>query len=232
MPEFVSTGGEHFTERFNKSSYLLAFIMEKANKEQAFLCKVKGADEHPIFLFDQFGTAGTVAATSAGGTGATGLGFNDFRNTQMNYLLDPSETTKILHWFVGVSPSIIRFFHQFPLNESRNVLPAEGGLDVLTNLGISGRLSPYNNPSIMSENWALKDKRPVYNVFNPSQYAQYVRMKFIPELLEVDWYTDVSDEVKDDFKRRARKIKLGGNHVVSAPAWIDWKGVEPEEVGL
>lgn len=234
MTEFVSVGGEHYTERFNKTGYLLAFIFKKSNQERAFPARVLCPDEHPDFVAStQFGTAGVIPATSGGGGGTGGLTFVEPTLSNNQHQLDPQEEDKVLHWFVGLSPAPLRLFCQYPLTQFRDALPAVGGVDITTDEGLPGYVSPYLNPSIRSENWGFNKVRPAYNLYNPTQYSQTCKVKFYCELLEVEWLKEMSPAVKEEMCRFGRKVKVGGIIPVNAPDWMSgFNGFSLKEVGM
>lgn len=158
-------------------------------------------------------------------------------DAQGRFYLEPQEEETVYQTFVGISPSQIKMYLQYTQREDRMSLIAPR--PVPGQIGFwDGEMSPYHDPSPITELWTVHDLYPYFNVQNPGiscidvlAYASF-------------WITPFTYQVIKDrnrileFLRGNRRCTVrtmgDGDRPIKGPAWLieDYSDymVQPEEV--
>jgi len=134
---------------------------------------------------------------------------------------EPTTNKQIYQFYFGLKPSGVRLYMRFPSNVDRWTL-----IDPVStnspNGALLGEWSPYENPSIMTEIFTLKDVYPAFKVANPTDTAVTPVIRFLGMAYE---YLIVYDHklIEDylELRRRSKIYFLGGVEPhVRAPEWL------------
>lgn len=141
--------------------------------------------------------------------------------------IEPTETTIIYQFYYGLKPSTARLYFRFPSKTDRWTLIDPIDLDS-PNGGLYGEWSPYDDPSVITELFTLKDVYPAFKVKNTTPETITPKIRFIGMAYEYEIVYD-KDLIKDyiEMRRRRKLYYLGGTAPhVKAPNWlIQSKGV-------
>lgn len=134
---------------------------------------------------------------------------------------EPTTQKQIYQFYFGIKPSNVRLYMRFPSNTDRWTL-----IDPINtsspNGALLGEWSPFDEPSVMTEIFTLKDVYPAFKVANPGDIAVTPTMRFIGMAYE---YLIVYDHklIEDylELRRRSKIYYLGGVEPhVRAPEWL------------
>ena len=142
------------------------------------------------------------------------------RDSNRNYP-EPVTQKQIYQFYFGIKPSSIRLYMRFPSNTDRWTL-IDPVNTASPNGALIGEWSPYENPSIMTEIFTLKDVYPAFKVMNPTDIPANPVIRFIGMSYE---YLIVYDHklIEDylELRRRSKIYFLGGVEPhVRAPEWL------------
>lgn len=145
-----------------------------------------------------------------------------FVDSSERKLLDPDRENLVFHYFLGISPSRLELYRQFPQDVDRNSL--KGVRTIGSGQGaITGFKSPYRNPSVRTEEFTIMQLYPAYGFYNPLSYSVVPKIYIYANKYSVDWveHTVLSKEEK----KKARYFTLGGLTRVEAPGWLIRKDI-------
>lgn len=142
------------------------------------------------------------------------------RDNNRNYP-EPTTQKQIYQFYFGIKPSTARLYMRFPSNVDRWSL-----IDPINtnspNGGLMGEWSPFEEPSVMTEIFTLKDVYPAFKIANAGSTEINPSIRFIGMSYE---YLIVYDHklIEDylELRRRSKLYFLGGVEPhVRTPEWL------------
>jgi len=160
------------------------------------------------------------------------------------YYLEPQIREHIYQIFTGIAPSSARLFYSYPKRVDRGSIIAEREVPSPSdnyNIGFwDGEMSPYRDPSPITELWTVDDLYPYFkaNNYGISGTSRVIKSNFI---INMYTYQLIKDTTLQDKiikgEKRATIFTMGDlEQPINAPQWIkECYGScfrEPEEVTL
>ncbi len=211
------------------------FILEKPNYENYFLLEghFLGLRFDEGFVFARIIARertnikpyelGSVAAASAQS------GYNAIKSSAGDYLLDPQNEGTINHFFVGVRPTAVRLYVNYPAGDAlmslkgARAVPGAMPTPAEESIGyIDGLESPFQEPSVLTEIFTVYQLYPEYRAYNPTNNAIPQVLLNIP--ITKYAYRLVTDQTMAkqfiDGVRRCRLYSVGGVVPAPMPQWL------------
>lgn len=160
---------------------------------------------------------GTVTLNTVAGE------WHEWANAQNQLMFRERDGDKILQAFIGISPTRLRLFHQFPAPIIRGNLyeikvPA---VKTATSGGyITGELSPYEMPTTLTEFIVPPELHLQWGLFNPETYTVYPRFNIFIRRCQMNYFDP-------DSKSGKEKIEQITNGKVPCKLWSP--GLDPYE---
>jgi len=158
-------------------------------------------------------------------------------DSQGRFYLEPQEEESIYQFFTGIAPSQSKLYLQYTQREDRMNLitprPVPGTIGFW-----DGEMSPYHDPSPMTEMWTVHDLVPYFNAENAgvSCVSKVVRASFWINIFTYQVLRD-KEKIKSYLRgdKRCSVHTMGdGMRPIKAPAWLieDYSDfiVQPESV--
>lgn len=198
---------------FLKDNQILGLKFLDGAAVKTFFCKIKQREIIPRLVYE----FGSVSATGESGWVTLKKGTYD--------ILVPDDSGVVLHVFWGVYPTTAKIYFRIPTDTDRwsvvgtRVVGEDHGC-------ITGMDSPFNEPSLITRYFAVKDVTPAFNAYNPTNEDQEIKIKFVGMKYRVTWLN--CEEVSEDDLLMARIFTVGGIPPVPKPSWMEVSGCEKE----
>jgi len=192
-------------EDFLKVNYILGLKFLDGNVEKIFTCRILEREPLPILEYN----FGSVSATSSSG-------WKELKSGTYSILVPDSDRT-VLQLYYGIYPTTARIYFRVPSDTDRwSVVGTRSVGDV--HGCIRGRDSPYNEPSVYTRYFAVKDVTPNFNAYNPTSSAQTIKLRFLGIKYYVEWVD--ADTLSLEELKCMRAETMGGIPPVSKPSWL------------
>ena len=201
-------------EDFLKVNYILGLKFLDGNVEKIFTCKILDREKLPILEYD-FGSIDP----------GKGSGWIELKSGTYSILTPENEKT-ILQVYYGIFPSVARIYFRVPSDTDRWSVVGVRSVGDLHGC-VRGRDSPYNEPSVFTRYFAIKDVTPNFNAYNPASKAINIKMRFLGIKYFVQW-VDANSLTSEEL-RFMRVENIGGIPPVSKPSWLKTKGITEDE---
>lgn len=165
-------------------------------------------------------------------------------DSEGRYYLEPQKKEHIYQIFTGISPSSARLFWSYPKRVDRGSIIAERSVPSAgdsENIGFwSGEMSPYRDPSPITQLFTVEDLYPYFKANNHgiSGVSRVIKSNFI---INIYTYQVIKDQTVQDKiikgEKRATIYTMGDpEQTINAPQWLkDQYGKnirDPEKVTL
>ena len=152
---------------------------------------------------------------TASGLTATGTTWRAIQDGSNVFLLRPGQDNEVWQFFYGISPSYAWIYRSYPNGFIRGGLtasPTVGGDTGYT----TGRESPYNEPSSVSEFFTTEGISPAFIGYHPfvSPSSITIRMNFFGVRYKVEYVANATPK---------RIIPVGGIPPIASPTWLNRK---------
>lgn len=197
---------QELMDRLLLEGQTIGLLMRLGNDEQQFNLRIKGR-EFPNNL-REFSLGAATALDSAG------TGVSEIQDSANRHLIVPEHEDTLYQVFYGINPSYARVFRYNPANTLRGQLRVVPTVTGDTGY-LTGRDSPYQTPSAMTELFTIRDMNPGFLGYHPfgAPASITIRLNFF-----VIRYRAVKVPVSEG---EDRVITMGGSeNLVVAPNWI------------
>ena len=165
---------------------------------------------------------------SASGQNTTGTGWNQIQDSNNNYYLQPDYRGILYQIYYSVSPSYARVYRRYPAGVDRGSL--FGTRLVGSQIGyIDGKISPLNNPSVLTELYTVNGQYPSFNGYHPYADPTSVTVFMSFYLASYGISKVPATDLTPQDKERLTIRTMGGRTLMQAPDWlrdeVAWGGV-------
>ncbi len=200
---------QDYERLFLKEGYILGIQMLENSKRMNYYFRVLSLEDTPY----QY----SFAAIAAGGA----TGWIRPQDSSNRYFLNPPEQTLINHMFVGLNPTRLELYLQYPLDKDKGALVGSRVVGSGMGMFAEGITSPYRSPSTRTEIVSIKDIDPAFNAYSPIACTPKIYVYAVQYRVSAPLTTLAAEE-----KKRARIVGIFGKNLADAPNWLQNKGEE------
>ena len=150
--------------------------------------KVLDIDRTISMVYNRFNTLGPQSYKTTVGSETTGTAWHVLEDDDEHEYLYEKYSNKLIQAFIGISPSPLKLFWQYPAATPRGtlgeILLKEPFTDE-TPGAIDGYMSPFTLPTEAGELMIPKEVRIALGLYNPTSYNVNPVLKFMMQRMEV-----------------------------------------------